>query len=85
MVEKVRSDQTCHTGANYGHLLLCFALRERHLDDALQTTMKNSLQKSGRSSDFCVNKRRMQSLAQQDQTRTAQDLDSTRKKEFSNG
>jgi hypothetical protein len=53
VVEKVRSDQTCHTGANYSHLLLCFALCERHLDDALQIPMKNGLQKSGRSSDCC--------------------------------
>jgi hypothetical protein len=49
----VRSDQTCHTGANYSHLLLCFALCERHLDDALQIPMKSGLQKSGRSSDCC--------------------------------
>jgi hypothetical protein len=79
----MRSDQTCHTGANYSHLLLCFALCERHFDDALQIPMKTSLQKSGRSSDFCGNKWRMQSFAQQNQTRTTKDLDSTRKKEIS--
>jgi hypothetical protein len=36
VAEKVRSDQSCHTGANYSYLLLCFALCEGHLDGALQ-------------------------------------------------
>jgi hypothetical protein len=85
VVEKVRSDQTCHTGANYSHLLLCFVFGERHLYDALQIPMKTSLQKSGSSSNFCGNKWRTQNLVQQNQTRTAQDLGPTRKKEFSDG
>ena len=41
--------------------------------------MKTSLQKRGSSSDFCGNEWRMQTLVQQNQTRTVQDLDITRK------
>lgn len=85
VVEHVRSGQTCHTGANYSNFLRCFALCDRHLDDTLQVRMNNSLPKSGRSSDFGSVKWRMQRLAQQNQTRTAQELDSTRKKECSRG
>jgi hypothetical protein len=39
-MEEVGSDQTCHTGPNYRHLLLVLALSKRHLGDALQLPTK---------------------------------------------
>src|SRR4051794_9903545 len=59
VLKKVRRSQTCHTGADYSHFLLCFAPCNRHLDGAL-TGLDSPGVRQGQACRFCGTKSCMQ-------------------------